>query len=286
MKIASRNSALAAALCLAASALGGALAFAPHHAARRAPTVQSSSSSTSLSVKIPRVELPEAVASQLGEFDLKNPNAMNDDDYRSYSGAAIAGTLAFSLLPGALVSGIYSDLGPVAIATLIDFLFSAIVGGGLAIYLSLRKDQIGETVRSYGNQLLSAAKDATGIGTLRYDLPVAATDVLTGELGLLDPNKMDEDDYDGYSGAAVAGTLLFFLLPGALATGAAGILGDFASSAAVDFVLSALVGGGACIYLSLRRDEVGATVSQLGGQFLDVVDGVLGAEEDTKLLEE
>jgi len=278
MKINLSKSVLAA-LCFIA---GGAYAFAPHRL-QRPPVVNRGKSA--LNVNIPRLELPGAIADKLVEFDLKNPNKMNDEDYRSYSGAAIAGTLLFFLLPGALVSGIYSDLGSVAVASLIDFSVSALIGGGLAIYLSLRNDQIGGTVREYGYKLLSAAKDATGIGTLRYDLPAAVTDVMTGELGLLNPNSMDEKDYDGYSGAAVAGTLAFFLLPGAVLTGAGGVLGDFATSAVVDFIFSALIGGGATIYLSLRKDDIGATVNQAGGKLLDVVDNLAGDGKEKKMLE-
>lgn len=276
MKITLTNSVLAA-LCLIG---GGVNAFAPSHH----PSLSVASRGRSaLNVNIPRLDLPGVVADKLGEFDLKNPNTMNDEEYRSYSGAAIAGTLAFFLLPGALVSGIFSNIGPVAVALLIDFTFSALIGGGLAIYLSLRNDQIGDTVREYGGKLLSAAKDATGIGTLRYDLPSQVTDVMTGELGLVNPNTMNEKDYDGYSGAAVAGTLAFFLLPGAALTGAGDVLGEFAGATVLDFVLSALIGGGAAIYLSLRGDEIGATVNKAGAKLLDVVDDVVGGEP--KLLE-
>lgn len=276
MKIDPMNLGLAA-VCL----IGGTNAFAPIHRPQGLSVVDRGRSA--LNVNIPRLELPGAVADKLADFDLKNPNNMNDDEYRSYSGAAIAGTLLFFLLPGALVSGIYSNIGPVAIATLIDFSFSALIGGGLAIYLSLRSDSIGETVREYGYKLLSAAKDAIGIGTLRYDLPSAVTDVMTGDLGLMNPNSMNEKDYDGYSGAAVAGTLAFFLLPGAILTGAAEMLGQFAGSLLIDFVFSALIGGGAAIYLSLRSDEIGATVNKAGAKLLDTVDDVIGGEP--KMLE-
>jgi hypothetical protein len=276
MKINLTNSALAA-LCLTSEAY----AFAPIHRHKELSVVDRGGSA--LNVNIPRLELPGPVADKLADFDLKNPNNMNDEEYRSYSGAAIAGTLLFFLLPGALVSGMFSNLGPVAGATLIDFSFSALIGGGIAIYLSLRSDSIGDTVREAGYKLLSAAKDATGIETLRYDLPSAVTDVMTGELGLMNPNSMNEKDYDGYSGAAVAGTLAFFLLPGAFLTGAADVLGQFAGSALTDFVFSALIGGGAAIYLSLRSDEIGATVNKAGSKFLDTVDNVIGGEP--KLLE-
>lgn len=277
MKITPANSILAA-LCLTG---GGVVnAFAPVH--RQGHSIINRGSSA-LRVNIPRLDLPSPVADKLVDFDLKNPNTMNDAEYRSYSGAAIAGTLLFFLLPGALVSGLFNNLGPVAITVVTDFAFSALIGGGIAIYLSLRSDSIGGTVRENGYKLLAAAKDATGIETLRYDLPSAATDVMTGELGLLNPNTMDAKDYDGYSGAAVAGTLVFFLLPGALLTGAADVLGQFAGAALIDFVFSALIGGGAAIYLSLRSDEIGATVNKAGSKLLDVVDDLVGGEP--KLLE-
>jgi hypothetical protein len=265
-------------LCLISS---GVNAFVPTHRHQKLSVVDRGSSA--LNVNLPRLDLPGAIADQLANLDLKNPNDMNDVEYRSYAGSAIAGTLLFFLLPGALVSGIYSNLGPVAIAILIDFSFSALIGGGLAIYLSLRSDSIGETVREYGYKLLSAAKDATGIESFRYDLPSAVTDVMTGDLDLLNPNSMNEKDYDGYSGAAVAGTLAFFLLPGALLTGAADVLGQFAGSTLIDFIVSALIGGGTAIYLSLRSDEIGATVNKGGAKLLDLVDDVLGS--DPKMLE-
>jgi hypothetical protein len=276
MKINAMNLGLAS-LCL----IGGAKAFAPTQRSQGRAVVDRGTSA--LNVNIPRLELPGAVADKFGDFGLKNPNNMNDSEYRSYSGAAIAGTLLFFLLPGALVSGLYSDIGPVVSAALLDFSFSALIGGGLAIYLSLRSDSIGDTVREYGYKLLAAAKDATGIGTLRYDLPSAVTDVMTGQLGLVNPNSMNEKDYDGYSGAAVAGTLAFFLLPGAILTGAADVLGQFAGAALIDFVVSALIGGGAAIYLSLRSDEISATVNKAGAKLLDTVDDVIGGEP--KMLE-
>ncbi len=261
--------------------LSGVTAFAPVHHQRLAVVDRGN---TALNVNIPRLDLPSAVTDVMtGELGLANPNTMNDAEYRSYAGAAIAGTLLFFLLPGALVSGIYSNLGPVAIAILIDFTLSALIGGGLAIYLSCRSDSIGQTVRQYGGQILGAAKDATGISTFRYDLPASVTDVMTGELGLMSPNSMNEDDYDGYSGAAVVGTLAFFLLPGAVLTGAADTLIQFAVSLFIDFGFSALIGGGLAIYLSLSGGDVGNTVNQGGAKLLDLVDSVL--EGEPKLLE-
>jgi len=99
---------------------------------------------------------------------------------------------------------------------------------------------------------------------------------MTGQLDLLDPNSMNEKDYDGYSGAAVVGTLAFFLLPGAIAIGVPEILGGFAGLFIVNFLFSALIGGGLSIYLSLRNDEIGTTVNQAGTKLLDAIDDVIG----------
>jgi len=235
-----------------------------------------SNGSSALRVNLPRLDLPDAVTDKLTDFDLKNPNAMNEEEYRSYAGAAVAGTLLFFLLPGALLSGVYSDLGSVTIAIVVDFLLSALIGGGVLIYLSLRNDSIGEQVRENGFKLFSVVKNATGIKTFRYNIPDTITGVMTGQLDLLNPNSMDEKDYDGYSGAAVAGTLAFFLLPGAIATGVPEILGGFAGLFIVNFLFSALIGGGLSIYLSLRNDDIGATVNQAGAKLLDAVDDVIG----------
>jgi len=235
-----------------------------------------SNGNSALHVNLPRLDLPDAVTDKLIDFDLKNPNAMNEEEYRSYAGAAIAGTLLFFLLPGALLSGIYDDLGSVVIAIVTDFLLSALIGGGVLIYLSLRNDSIGEQVREYGFKLLSTVKDATGIKTIRFNIPDTITGVMTGQLDLLDPNSMNEKDYDGYSGAAVVGTLAFFLLPGAIAIGVPEILGGFAGLFIVNFLFSALIGGGLSIYLSLRNDEIGTTVNQAGTKLLDAIDDVIG----------
>lgn len=224
---------------------------------------------TALNLELPRLDLPDAVTTKLEENDLKNPNTMTEDEYRAYSGAAILGTLLF-LIPGAFVTGLGDALGEAAGSALFDFAISAIVGGGAAIYISLKDDELGEKARGYGAQLL----DTVGLPTLRYDLPEAATDKM-GEIGLMNPNTMSEADYNGYSGAAVAGTLAFFLLPGALLTGEFNLLLSAGGSFVTDFLLSAIVGGGAAIYLSLRDDEIADTVNGAGIKLLDAVDGVV-----------
>mmetsp|Transcript_292 Transcript_292/g.715 ORF Transcript_292/g.715 Transcript_292/m.715 type:complete len:282 (-) Transcript_292:500-1345(-) len=238
-------------------------------------TTSQTSPSSALYVNVPRLELPEVLSEKLDDYGLKNPNEMTEQEYKDYSGAAILGTLVFFLVPGALLTGTYSDIVTVLQTVILDFVISATVGGGAAIYLSLKDDETGEKVRDLGNTFLSKAKDLTGLPTLRYDLPEQVTDVVEGQLGLLSPNDMSESDYDGYSGAAVAGTLAFFLLPGAVLTGGADVLGAFFAAAVINFAISALIGGGAAIFLSLRDDEIAKTVNLYGGGFLDKVDEVL-----------
>ena len=92
--------------------VSGVTAFAPsiHQTVRPSLTSTTNEKSTmALNVNIPRVELPSAVADKLSDFDLSNPNTMTDAEYRSYSGAAIAGTLLFFLIPRAVVSGLYDN---------------------------------------------------------------------------------------------------------------------------------------------------------------------------------
>lgn len=283
---------IGAVLTILSVVLDGANAFAPiqhHHVVAPAMTsTRSSSKSTTnsaLFVNLPRLDLPSAVTDKLTDFDLKNPNAMNEEEYKSYSGAAIAGTLLFFLLPGAAITGILGAIGTVAGAAVTDFLFSALVGGGALIYLSLRKDAIGDSVREYGAQFLTGGKELTGLefDMLRYDIPEAVTEVMTNSLDLINPNSMTSKEYDGYSGAAIGGTLFFFVLPGAIVTGTIGVLGDFASTALLDFVVSAVLGGGLAIYLSLRKDEIGATVNTYGAKLLAAVDDVLATKSDEAL---
>lgn len=251
-----------------ASSLNGANAFMQPQL--RSISVKRSSPSC-LHVNLPRLDLPEVVTDKLEQYDLINPNEMDEDEYKGYSGAAIAGTLLFFLLPGGALTGIPEEIGDIAAGAVPDFAFSAITGGGLAIYLSLLDSELGETVRGYGRELL----DTVGLPTPRYDLPEQVTDVMEEKLGLINPNGMSEEDYNGYSGAAIAGTLLFFLLPGALITGELSSVGELGSSLLTDFLFSAIIGGGLAIYLSLRNDEVGDTVKGAGSKLLDTIDDVI-----------
>lgn len=112
--------------------------------------------STALHVNIPRITLPDPIPDALSSIDLKNPNELSTEEYNSYSGAAIAGTLIFFLLPGALVSGMYDVVAEFLSAAVKDFAFSALIGGGLAAYLSLRKDSVSESANNLGSSLLEA----------------------------------------------------------------------------------------------------------------------------------
>lgn len=240
---------------------------------RAAATTRTSPSSPALhALNLPRLDLPDAVSDKLKDLDLKSPNEMSEAEYKGYSGAAILGTLLFFSLPGAVLTGVPEDLGGVAGAALSDFAVSALTGGGLAIYLALRAGQVGSFVREYGNRFLDAVP---ALPRVRYDLPSQVTDVMGEKLGLLNPNEMDEDNYNGYSGAAIVGTLLFFLLPGAQVSGEFEYLGDLGGALVTDFVFAALIGGGLAIYLSLRDDAIGDSVNQAGYSLLETVDGLI-----------
>jgi outer membrane biosynthesis protein TonB len=200
---------------------------------------------------IPRLTLPDAVSSALKGIDLKDPNALSDKEYDAYSGAAILGTLIFFLLPGAAFNGI--EIPDV----LFDFAFSALTGGGIGAYAALRKDEIGEKANQFGG-FLSALGDIP-----RITLPSAITGALEG-IDLKSPNDLSTADYNSYSGAAILGTLLFFVLPGAA-------ISDVEPLALVfDFVFSALTGGGAAAYAALRSDDIGEKAREIGGKVASV----------------
>ena len=208
----------------------------------RAPAVQM--------VDIPRVTLPDAIASTFADLDLKNPNELSQAAYNTYSGAAIAGTLAF-FLPGVLIFDVTG--------VIFDFLFSALLGGGVAAFAALAG--VGP-VNAVGAKLI----DATGADVPRLTLP-DALDGTFNDFDLKNPNTMTQDEYNAYSGAAIAGTLALFL-PGALAIfDVSGFIGDFA--------FSALVGGGAAAYCSLRKDGIGDTANDIGGKLLGAIDKVV-----------
>ena len=94
----------------------------------------------------------------------------------------------------------------------------------------------------------------------RVDLPSVVTDVLK-EADLKNPNDMTATAYNEYSAAAIGGTLLLFLLP---IFNFAGFIGDF--------IFSALIGGGALAYGSLRSDVVGEYANKAGGYVMKGID--------------
>jgi len=269
------------AVLLATCGVNGFTVVKPHH---RGVITTPTSSSSALNLNLPRLTLPDAVGEKLESLDLKNPNDMDEDEYDAYSGAAIGGTLLTFLVPGALVSGIFGAVSALVTGILFNFVFSALIGGGLGIYLSVRTDEIGQTIRSNGYGLYQSVK-SSGLPVIpRLSLPDLVDDKLE-EFDLMSINDMDDDDYDGYSGAAVAGTALFFLLSFVVSGILSTVTEELLPSIVGDLLFSAVVGGGAAIYLSLRKDEIGDTVGGLGTKFLSVVDETLeskGAIEGTK----
>ena len=110
---------------------------------------------------------------------------------------------------------------------------------------------------------LAAARRAPAIAMAdipRIMLPDAIADVLK-EQDLNSPNDLDTTAYNNYAAAAIGGTLIFFLLP----------LFDFVGFIG-DFVLSALIGGGALAYLSLRKDDLGEYGGKFGGIIMQGID--------------
>jgi len=94
----------------------------------------------------------------------------------------------------------------------------------------------------------------------RIELP-SAVDSILKEQDLNNPNKLDDDAYNTYSAAAIGGTLLVFLLP----------IFNFAGFFP-DFILSALIGGGAAAYCSLRNDVIGEYANKAGGYVMMGID--------------
>jgi len=73
---------------------------------------------------------------------------------------------------------------------LTDFLFSALIGGGVAIYAALRKDTVAEYANKLGDALLNGAgKVIEKVDIPRVALPSSVTDVLAAN-DLKDPNDM------------------------------------------------------------------------------------------------
>ena len=207
-------------------------------------------------IDIPRITLPDALDGTFKDFDLKNPNTLSQREYNTYSGAAIAGTLAL-FLPGALIFDVTG--------VLFNFATAATIGGGLGAFLALAdgnlKD-ISKVANEYGGKLL----DVAGSPDIpRITLPDAVAGPLK-DLDLKNPNYMSQQQYNTYSGAAIAGTLALFV-PGIFIFDVTGFVADFA--------FSALIGGGLGAFLALRTDGIAKTANEVGGKLIDAVDKVV-----------
>ena len=71
--------------------------------------------------------------------------------YNSYSGAAIGGSLLM-LIPVAYYDGLLFEFAK-------SFAISALLGGGLGAYLSLRKDGVGEKAGEFGSAVVNKVKE-------------------------------------------------------------------------------------------------------------------------------
>ena len=156
-------------------------AFAPRRQAclksrsvvqRRAPVVSM--------VDIPRITRPEKLSDALDEQGLKNPNDLSDAEYNTYSAAAIGGTLIFMALPGA---ALFLDFQAFFAAIAKDFLFSALIGGGIFAYLSLRQDDVSVYANKFGEAVLTQAdKILDGERTLEPAAEVPAEPAVEAEV--------------------------------------------------------------------------------------------------------
>ena len=117
------------------------------------------------------------------------------------------------------------------------------------------------------------AAPTTMLDIPRITLPAAVADPIK-DLDLKSPNDLSQAEYNSYSAAAIGGTLIFFILP----------LFDFVGFIG-DFVLSALIGGGALAYLSLRKDDLGEYGGKFGGIVMTGIDkaGPLAGEAKTAI---
>jgi len=229
-----------------------------HHGAavsRRAPLKLSM-------LDFPRVELPESLSTVLKENDLKNPNDLTTGEYNAYSAAAVGGTLAFMLFLGP-IAGIF-DISGFAL----DFLLSALLGGGALAYATLRKDEVADYANKFGAALMDGfSKVLPNVDVPRVQLPEAVTSMLK-EQDLKNPNDLTTGEYNTYSAAAVGATLVTMLLLGPVA----GIFDIY--GVVLDFVFSALLGGGTLAYATLRKDEVADYANKFGAALLQAADTV------------
>ena len=97
-----------------------------------------------------RARLPSQ-SDGIKSVDLKSPNELTEEEYNSYSGAAIGGTLLM-LIPVAYYDGLLFEFAK-------SFAISALLGGGLGAYLSLRKDGVGEKAGEFGSAVVNKVKE-------------------------------------------------------------------------------------------------------------------------------
>jgi hypothetical protein len=210
----------------------------------------------------PRIELPESLTTVLKESNLKNPNDLTTVEYNTYSAAAVGGTLVFMLFLGP-VAGIFDVSG-----FALDFLFSALLGGGALAYATLRKDEVADYANKFGAALMDGfSKVLPNVDVPRVELPESLTTVLK-ESNLKNPNDLTTGEYKTYSAAAVGATLATMLLLGPVSN-VFDIYG-----VVLDFVFSALLGGGALAYATLRKDEVADYANKFGAALLQAADTV------------
>jgi len=141
------------------------------------------------------------------------------------------------------------------------FLFAALNGGGLCAALALSKTPASEP----GNSVGTKVRDTRGVSVPRLTLPSSVTDGMT-QVDLKNPNAMSDAEYSAYSGAAIGGTLIFFLVPGAVYIDVSG--------AVFDFIFSALTGGGICAALALSNTPASEPLNKFGASVLSAVDTV------------
>jgi hypothetical protein len=108
-------------------------------------------SQRSISIVAKFMHLPRAQSDGIKSVDLKSPNELTEEEYNSYSGAAIGGTLLM-LIPVAYYDGLLFEFAK-------SFAISALLGGGLGAYLSLRKDGVGEKAGEFGSAVVNKVKE-------------------------------------------------------------------------------------------------------------------------------
>ena len=114
-------------------------------------TVSSFRTRSNVRFQLSQMHPPRAQSDGIKSVDLKSPNELTEEEYNSYSGAAIGGTLLM-LIPVAYYDGLLFEFAK-------SFAISALLGGGLGAYLSLRKDGVGEKAGEFGSAVVNKVKE-------------------------------------------------------------------------------------------------------------------------------